>query len=655
MTRLVNQHMVPESRDHYAVLGLRVDASLQQIKFAYKHAALTYHPDKPGGSTANFQRVASAFATLSDPDRKSYYDRELISPVRATDAHEQLVCVDDAFAIWEKFSGCRSVASSAFQDDAVCSGSLVILQGLTGSEAAALNGQVAECLEFNVGRTRWNVRVLNTQKLIAVSVDKLVPFPQHQQQPVPVQPGFPPSAVMQHQLGQTQPGFLPGLQMETQHQLGQTQPGFLPGQQMEMQQHQLGQTQPGFLPGQQMEMQQHQRGQTQPGFPPGHPGQPFPVQRLFPVQQPFPVQPGFPHSPSPAVMQHQPGQAQQYIPAGYPIPPMSARGAHPHQQAVHIGLQPGHFAPMGNCLQGLASARPRLAVPVGPQQQKVANAAPMGLRQQKVDKERAYAEAAKVADEFFKARDRFFRYRRNVVVPFLRELDAAYTKHWAGVNTAKTATAGLSIASFILLFFPPTIPVAIGLGIGAAATGGGTAVGDYVADGVKDGHLNDILQKDKENQQAFLQEAQRVQSLTQHMTKRETIEFWGLVAAGAALKSGWNIGTGIADLVAIGRITGQLASAAGDGAKAGAAIASAGAVGVRVAASTTTKVLGGIGMAFAVADCVHSWGTGKAGQERLRQALRTIEQELTEHDQHQVHAADGPQCHQVQAVDGPQA
>jgi len=245
------------------------------------------------------------------------------------------------------------------------------------------------------------------------------------------------------------------------------------------------------------------------------------------------------------------------------------------------------------------------------------------------------------------------------VVPFLRELDAAYTNHWAGVNAAKTATAGLSIASFILLFFPPTIPVAIGLGIGAAATGGGTAVGDYVADGVKDGHLNDILQKDKENKQAFLQEAQRVQSLTQHMNERETREFWGLVAAGvaagSALKSGWNIGTGIADLVAIGRITGQLASVAGDGAKAGAAVASAGAAGARVAASTSTKVLGGIGMAFAVADCVHSWGTGKAGQERLRQALRTIEQELTEHDQHQVHAADGPQCHQVQAVDGPQA
>ena len=36
--------------------------------------SLKYHPDRKGGSTAAFQRVASAFQTLSDPDKRAAYD-----------------------------------------------------------------------------------------------------------------------------------------------------------------------------------------------------------------------------------------------------------------------------------------------------------------------------------------------------------------------------------------------------------------------------------------------------------------------------------------------------------------------------------------------------------------------------------------------------
>lgn len=60
--------------DHYQVLGVTTDASPQQLKRAYRLMSLKYHPDKEGGSTTDFQRVALAFQTLSDPDKKRAYD-----------------------------------------------------------------------------------------------------------------------------------------------------------------------------------------------------------------------------------------------------------------------------------------------------------------------------------------------------------------------------------------------------------------------------------------------------------------------------------------------------------------------------------------------------------------------------------------------------
>ena len=34
-----------------------------------------YHPDRQGGSNAAFQRVASAYETLTDPARRQAYDQ----------------------------------------------------------------------------------------------------------------------------------------------------------------------------------------------------------------------------------------------------------------------------------------------------------------------------------------------------------------------------------------------------------------------------------------------------------------------------------------------------------------------------------------------------------------------------------------------------
>jgi molecular chaperone DnaJ len=63
--------------DFYILLGLERGAPLADIKRAYKRLARQHHPDiNPGDRTAalQFRRIAEAYETLSDPDRRKQYD-----------------------------------------------------------------------------------------------------------------------------------------------------------------------------------------------------------------------------------------------------------------------------------------------------------------------------------------------------------------------------------------------------------------------------------------------------------------------------------------------------------------------------------------------------------------------------------------------------
>lgn len=65
---------IAKEQDHYVVLGVNADATAKQLKTAYRMMSLKYHPDRPKGSTAAFQRIAGAYQTLSDPVKRRDYD-----------------------------------------------------------------------------------------------------------------------------------------------------------------------------------------------------------------------------------------------------------------------------------------------------------------------------------------------------------------------------------------------------------------------------------------------------------------------------------------------------------------------------------------------------------------------------------------------------
>ena len=67
-----------EKRDYYEVLGVAKNANADEIKKAYRKAAIQFHPDKnPGDKEAEekFKEAAEAYDVLSNPDKRARYDQ----------------------------------------------------------------------------------------------------------------------------------------------------------------------------------------------------------------------------------------------------------------------------------------------------------------------------------------------------------------------------------------------------------------------------------------------------------------------------------------------------------------------------------------------------------------------------------------------------
>ena len=64
-------------KDYYAILGVKRDATAEDIKKAYRKLARKYHPDvsKEKDADARFKEMAEAYATLKDPEKRAAYDQ----------------------------------------------------------------------------------------------------------------------------------------------------------------------------------------------------------------------------------------------------------------------------------------------------------------------------------------------------------------------------------------------------------------------------------------------------------------------------------------------------------------------------------------------------------------------------------------------------
>jgi DnaJ-class molecular chaperone len=67
------------NKDYYSMLGVSENASLDEIKKAYRSLALKYHPDKvsqekKAEATERFKEISEAYYVLSDEKRRAEYD-----------------------------------------------------------------------------------------------------------------------------------------------------------------------------------------------------------------------------------------------------------------------------------------------------------------------------------------------------------------------------------------------------------------------------------------------------------------------------------------------------------------------------------------------------------------------------------------------------
>lgn len=71
-------------KDYYLILGVSKEASLHEIKQAYRRIAKKYHPDISGTSNSSdkFLEIQEAYETLMDEAKRRRYNREMANRTR---------------------------------------------------------------------------------------------------------------------------------------------------------------------------------------------------------------------------------------------------------------------------------------------------------------------------------------------------------------------------------------------------------------------------------------------------------------------------------------------------------------------------------------------------------------------------------------------
>ena len=104
-----------EYKDYYKIMGLKRDASQDEIKRTHRKLARKYHPDvsKEPNAEARFKETAEAYEVLKDPEKRAAYDR-LDPNVKSGQGFHPPPNWDSGFEF--RGSGFTSAGGSGFSD-----------------------------------------------------------------------------------------------------------------------------------------------------------------------------------------------------------------------------------------------------------------------------------------------------------------------------------------------------------------------------------------------------------------------------------------------------------------------------------------------------------------------------------------------------------
>lgn len=95
-------------RDYYEVLGVSKTASADDVKRAYRQAAMRYHPDrnKDADAVEKFKEASEAYEVLSDDVKRQRYDRHGHEGLRGVGVHDFAgMNVEDIFSVFGDLFG----------------------------------------------------------------------------------------------------------------------------------------------------------------------------------------------------------------------------------------------------------------------------------------------------------------------------------------------------------------------------------------------------------------------------------------------------------------------------------------------------------------------------------------------------------------------
>eukprot|EP00808_Paulinella_micropora_P020247 g64560.t1 len=106
---------------HYVVLGIERDASDDQIKKAYRKAAIKWHPDKnlddPDGAAHRFRLIQQAYEVLSDAQEREWYDSHREQILRGKKPGEAHDSDDDDAEISDLMGMFSSTCYEGYEED----------------------------------------------------------------------------------------------------------------------------------------------------------------------------------------------------------------------------------------------------------------------------------------------------------------------------------------------------------------------------------------------------------------------------------------------------------------------------------------------------------------------------------------------------------
>jgi len=107
-------------RDYYEILGVQKNATLDEIKKAYRELALRYHPDRvpaeqKKGAEEKFKEISEAYAVLSDSQKRALYDQYGHSGIDQKYAYEDIFKGADFSSVFRDL-GDFGVGGGLFED-----------------------------------------------------------------------------------------------------------------------------------------------------------------------------------------------------------------------------------------------------------------------------------------------------------------------------------------------------------------------------------------------------------------------------------------------------------------------------------------------------------------------------------------------------------